>query len=770
MKKVLLQLWQWIFKKKKKLIYGALALFICQICFFWLWWIGVQNEVFAEDNQTQTEASEQEATKKLSMIQLFHKIIYVCIYPILIVAWKVVDNSLVYWEIFNFDVVLWRLWNIVRNIANFWLWFIFIYKIFEFLIKWQKWDDIKKLLVSALIAWVWIQASWFIMAALIDVSTIATYWIWGLPMYILGKEKENLKYNPYVLWNVLYMESDNLDGYHMYLSNNFFLTGGNSGDVKFISECETFYYQNSNEELILAPKMIYYKDDTNEKYYLTEQKMCHLWDEVYHFSDLYTGGNKWSEISPTMSGSAIKTKQGEYAGSITASISTLKNISEPDMQTYVSGGKILKIWVQYDSGDQKYGLDVNNEWIWTGESASSWHLPNLWDILSGNYAWVFSTLYGSLLNAWNNLRLSSTSEKGLYVNLLNTALSLWHMIAIAIPLLVMVIVLVMRIGILRMAIVLSPVVILLKAFWFDKKIGKDSILRFIQVDNLLWVIFAPVVICFAVSLSTVLVRIIMKMNRSNIETWQQDILGWLIQLNVAWIWVNIWKLVWAVIWIAITWFLMWAAVKASELWKTWIIKSVEELSKTALWSMPVIPIPWKDGTANYMWVDTVFGLNGQQWIVSRIGNEIKSKYTNDSNETLNQRLDMNNAWKEAEKKRYSTYSEWLFAKGINDISWKDWRTIPVTIGKWTNNIQDVTFNDPYLNDWQREEIINSINGKDENVRRLYGAGAKEIKIWDKTWKFVEQEEDKDEKGQLKTDKDGKTIMKNVYKYVQQKNN
>ena len=52
MKKFFMQLWQRILKYKKKLIYGALALFIGQICFFWLWWIGVQNEVCADEGES----------------------------------------------------------------------------------------------------------------------------------------------------------------------------------------------------------------------------------------------------------------------------------------------------------------------------------------------------------------------------------------------------------------------------------------------------------------------------------------------------------------------------------------------------------------------------------------------------------------------------------------------------------------------------------------------------------------------------------------------
>ena len=44
----------------------------------------------------------------------------------------------------------------------------------------------------------------------------------------------------------------------------------------------------------------------------------------------------------------------------------------------------------------------------------------------------------------------------------------------------------------------------------------------------------------------------------------------------------------------------------------------------------------------------------------------------------------------------------------------------------------------------------------------------EITIWGKTWSFVKQEEDKDENGKVKTDKNWRKIMKDVYQYVQKK--
>jgi len=753
MKKIFMQLWQWILKYKKKLIYGALALFIGQICFFWLWWIGVQNEVFAADGESQEQTIKKITSEKLPVLQLFNKIIYVCIYPILIVAWKVVDNSLVYWEVFGFDAVLWQLWGIVRNIANFALWFIFIFYIFKYLITQKEDFGPKKLIPKVLIAWIWIQASWFIMAALIDISTIVAYWVWWLPITVLKTDdSDSLRYNPYILNTVVSVDAKDVDSYHIYLSNM-------SGD-QFISTCKTFVYsatwdadEKIEEELIFSPEMVYYKSENNECF-STQTDRCHIGDQVYKLR----GDPRWNPAD--IKCDTYQEIQNKINSEISSDIAYIQgHWSLQEIETDIAAGNFLRIWQTWTN----FWLDERNQEIWP-----EWWAPRIKDILSGSYVWVFTSLYGSLLNAWSDLRISNTDNNDLYVRLLNVALSWWHMIAIAIPLLVMVIVLVMRIWVLWMIIILSPVVVLLKVFEFDKKIDKNSILRFIQLDNLLWVVFAPVVICFAASLSTVLIRIILAVNWLNIETWKQDILWWLVQLNIAWVWINIWKLVWSVIWIAITWFLMWAAVKSSELWKTWIIKKIEETSRSALWSIPLIPVPWKDWWVDYIWVDKAFGLNGQKGIISNIWDGIKNKYRTDSDKTLNQRLDMNSAWKEAETNRYNAYAKWLFNKGTNEIQWNDWRTIPIPVGEWQNK-KDLTFNSD-LNDWQRKEIIERINSlKSKELREAYGWGVPVITIWGETWNFVKQKEEKDENGEVKKDKDWNVIMKDVYQYEQKEN-
>ena len=107
-------------------------------------------------------------------------------------------NKWVYGEVLWFDALLRRYWNVMKNIANFWLWFYFVYVIFKWLINQTKEDITKKIkdvILWLLVAWVWIQASWFLTAAVIDVSTITLAAAGAFPSQVISE-------NPYVEWAI----------------------------------------------------------------------------------------------------------------------------------------------------------------------------------------------------------------------------------------------------------------------------------------------------------------------------------------------------------------------------------------------------------------------------------------------------------------------------------------------------------------------------------------------------------------------------------------
>jgi hypothetical protein len=83
--------------------------------------------------------------------------------------------------------------------------FLFVYYLFDIIVR-GKTGDIKTKIQETLIAGILIQASRFITAAAVDLSTIATYAIGGMPLSVMGQNIENQ--NHYVLGTTVFIDTD----------------------------------------------------------------------------------------------------------------------------------------------------------------------------------------------------------------------------------------------------------------------------------------------------------------------------------------------------------------------------------------------------------------------------------------------------------------------------------------------------------------------------------------------------------------------------------
>ncbi len=106
--------------------------------------------------------------------------LYLIIRPFLIIWWKFLSNTFVYGSAFGIDNVLWKLWQLVRTFTNYIIWFIFLFSIFIYFFKWDSKYSWKKLLPKIVIAWVVVNMSWFLLAVLLDFSTILLVAAWGI--------------------------------------------------------------------------------------------------------------------------------------------------------------------------------------------------------------------------------------------------------------------------------------------------------------------------------------------------------------------------------------------------------------------------------------------------------------------------------------------------------------------------------------------------------------------------------------------------------------
>jgi len=761
------------------LIYGVLASFVFGFCFFNWGGIWVENVVFADDQwglQTQTSVATEKITEWEASVSFLRKVIYVLLYPLLLLAWKLVDNSLVYWEVFWFDAVLWQLWNFVKNLANFALWFFFLYKIFKYLINNK--ENIKETLIWALVAWVWIQASWFIMAALIDVSTILAYGVWWLPISVLGEsykddiDKKNSvgwNYNPAIFKNMVYVNAEDLDTIHIYLTSTYTWK-----DI-LISDCDTIFYESSGakDDLIVAPKMIYYTISGQDT--VSDANRCHYRGQVFYFNSLYK--NQSGDLAQFVNGGKFdcwsdgcENRQKEYNEELTKIRWNIKGATSGESLSWlvslIEQGQILQIrdahtwWVGgslwngvYAPGD-KWWLDKNNEWTRNDGTTSWWATSRLQDLLKGKaYVGVFTTLYSSLMHSWESI-LPSGNTGWTFVKLLNTFLTFWYLVAIWIPLIVVAVVFMIRICILRMAIILSPFIVLISAFkeiW--DKVKGWKFLEYFRLENLIPIIFSPALICFAVSMSTVLVTVITKMNDDKIASEGSTILWWLIEINLWGMGTSLASLVISAFGVAITWFIVRAAVEASKIWEMEIVKKLKWLASDALWTIPIVPIPWKDGKwVDWVWANTAFGLNNHESVLDKVTGEIKSKYDTKSNTAINQWLHPEDAEEQAKKhfeeNRVKEYVDGISSeKIIPGWSTAQWYGV-VTMDPNGNKIR-TTFDD--LPDAQKTSVIEKINGLPKEEREKFG-DLEKIRIWNVTWEFVKDTNDENKKFTYVSDK------------------
>ncbi|MBS8122497.1 type IV secretion system protein [Candidatus Vampirococcus lugosii] len=138
------------------------------------------------------DTSDGDISSIVSILEVIVQFFYIIIRPFISIAGASLSNEFVYGSIFNLDGTLYIFWNMMKNFANYIIAFVFLISIFFYFINYkQDGFNPKSLIPKFLVATVGIQASWFLLAALIDLSTVMTYSIGGLPLTVLDNFKED---------------------------------------------------------------------------------------------------------------------------------------------------------------------------------------------------------------------------------------------------------------------------------------------------------------------------------------------------------------------------------------------------------------------------------------------------------------------------------------------------------------------------------------------------------------------------------------------------
>lgn len=428
---------------------------------------------------TITNSSDQ-SLDTISMIDIILKMVYVLLWPLLVLAGWSLDNTLVYGSFFHLDAPLWKFWNMMKNFANFTLWFLVLFAIIKsiFSNSWagstDKDNTPLNIIKKTLIAGVLIQASWFLTSALIDVSTVATYAVGGLPLNVIKNtdiwSQKILSVNAKLDLNKF--SNPTIKG------KNFEVSYG-AGKYN-LSSCA----MSNNGEPSSSAKYIVGRTTTDG----TEPGYCVLFgNTVVPFDEI---------------------------GLHTAYFALFGWSTETDYTLFIqNAGVHLNDWVLTERNDKWYIVDITSAKFASAKATGKTWLDTtaattLSDVVNKSkwFVWVLATMYSSLLNF---SQISDTSITSLGAVSGEVIIKAAIAVALLIPLIALTVVLIMRVGFLRLVIAISPFLILNEVFkidaikkWLDK-IG-------LSLTNIVSVIFAPVITVFALSISLVFLSTLIK--------------------------------------------------------------------------------------------------------------------------------------------------------------------------------------------------------------------------------------------------------------------
>ncbi len=640
----------WSIKKIFKIILGF---WIFSLLFFWsnnisnaqdqnFVWPPAPEEQQLQETESTLEKSLQE-TKALLDIVL--KIIYMVSRPLLVIAWNAMDNSLVYWSIFHLDAPLWKFWNIMKNFANYALWFVLLYQILKglFSLKWIDKNEIFWIVKKILLAGILIQASRFLLSAVIDISTIATYAVGWMPLTIL---KNSNLWDQKILWvnSSINLSDAQNESQEIMQDTIIYRTYWNNPEYK-ISDCRIWSWNNSN--FIIWKKINFISQSwSNSTWWIPLEKwICILGGMPYRFNEFpdlnWVESNagyekKLDEIiakDPTLTLSWFEEcwfiipifAQLKYDPNWSSGCKT-KNPSITDTSLFLSTGDFWWEW-----------------WSWRLNGIKWWTTLSTLIDKSKWFVWPLITIYSSTLNFGQLIDTDSWWDSLTFGILLKFMIKTLIGIMLLLPILALAVIMLARIWILRITIAFTPLIVIARVF--KPTVFKDMKMEYFDITNLIKLIFAPVIIVFGLSLALIFMSTLTNILGENktdftnswIVSQKQDLMEALgitqsepnsytvlwtwtfrTKLNIGWWLDNISYLLINIFGIAIMWSLLFLAIK--QTWNIWA-KIWEKIQKT--WqdfagNIPIIPIPWGER----VWVSQIAW---RDWLFSKMWSNIETE-------------------------------------------------------------------------------------------------------------------------------------------------
>lgn len=441
---------------------------------------------------------------------------------------------------------------------------------------------------TTLIAGILIQASWFLLAALIDISTVATYAVWGLPLSVLkdtdiGKQKI-LSVNSSIDLNKFDLLNKEWD-FSIWYSTTY-----NGKELK-ISPCKVAY-----------------------SYVIWREQ----WDPKFRNVDTFSWDNLYKdyEVCVLFGSKLVMRKEDALMTWITA-LSWITADYQHDKQWYKTMMTALLNHTGWQNDHMTWELiDAVNLSSWSAEWIQKWAA-----LFSGStsmtigqlinkskwFVWPLVTIYASLLN-FTQLTDSNTSSiwetSGIFIIKACVALALFF------PLVALALVLIARVGILRLYIVASPFIVIKESFKNFLKI--ESLDKYLSIKALMGIVFAPVVTVAALSISLIFMTALVNgfkspdtsdLRYSNIGLEKMDAGEWRDAVAIqGGMWeIEFTKLPW---WeamdrfsrlmvnffaVGLMWMIFFTAIKANAIWEK-VGARVQEFWGNVFKTLPILPI------------------------------------------------------------------------------------------------------------------------------------------------------------------------------------
>lgn len=591
-------------------------------------------------NQSQTKSTiaEQALNEFWTFMDIVLKIIYMIIWPMLFLAGIALDNSMIYGSFFHMDAPLWSFWNITKNFANFALGFMVLFAILKSILssigsdKGSSARNPMEIIKKTLIAGILIQASWFIIAVLIDISTIATYAVWGLPMALLNDTKiwsgthqirqteSHLEFNninkiqeeDFKIWYKTEVEKGNyinispclikkLGSDSYIIGRKYWGSEFNSQSMNIQSEkvqIKTTDYPQRNV-CIYANTPYFFNEfpNTNDKidndYHTTLLKNI---EELQASENISNLEECWFIIN-------LSKERNEFnCNPLLINVNIDESLKkEKDFQSFE------KIFGELKSQDIKPG-DISSAWgkTWFSQTLA----PTVGQIIEKTKGFVgpFVTIYASIMD-FANLSDGNSNAWSISKNAGNIIIKTFVAVGLVFPLIALAAILFIRIGFLRAVIAASPILVLVNVF-------KDTIkidLKAFSLQKIIRAIFAPVITVFALSIAVIFMTTLSNaLSTNNIEKINvMENLGWTIKdlgpetsMEIAGFTIIYPKVVdtyagatgdwfsWLLLsfcGIGIMWFLVFAAVKAGDVTDQ-VASGIQKFGENVFKTTPIIPI------------------------------------------------------------------------------------------------------------------------------------------------------------------------------------